>query len=148
MRAETILRILIRRGFSELAGRSFQIRFGDYDDWMWYDISGRTFLIGVDNSLRGAPRRVLEGGFAHELSHIVRDLRLHPFQRARAYERYGVHRYYRIHDELNTDREAIRRGYGRQLLALILWGLARGYTSGREHGLLLADVYKAIRAGG
>ena len=148
MRAETILRILIRRGYSELAGRSFQIRFDDFDDWMWYDISGETFVIGVDNSLRGAPRRVLEGGFAHELSHIVRDLGLRPFQRARAYERYGWHRHYRIRDEQDTDREAIRRGYGRQLLALILWGRARGYSSGREHGLLLADVYRVIRDGG
>jgi hypothetical protein len=148
MRAEAILRVLIRRGFSELAGRSFQIRFGDYDDWMWYDISGDAFVIGVDNSLSGAPRHVLVGGFAHELSHIVRDLRLRPFQRARAYERYGVHRHYRIRDEQSTDREVIRRGYGRQLLALMLWGRARGYSSGREHGLLLADVYRVIRDGG
>jgi hypothetical protein len=139
-----ILRILIRRKFPELAGRRFQIRYGDYDDWMWYDFAGETFLIGVDNLLAGAPRRVLEGGFAHELAHIVRDLRLAPYQRALAYERYRLRRAYRIRDEQETDQEAIRRGCGRQLLALMLWGRARGYTSGREHGLLFAQVYRLV----
>jgi hypothetical protein len=148
MRPDPILRIVIRRGFPELAGRHFLIRFGDYDDWMWYDLSGCAFVIGVDNSLAGAPRRVLEGGFAHELAHIVRDLRWRPFQRSLAYQRYEARRAYRIRDEQDTDREAIRRGYGRQLLALMLWGRAHGYTSGREHGLLLADVYRLARGSG
>jgi hypothetical protein len=141
---DAVLRILIRRGFPELAGRNFRIRFGDYDDWMWYDLSGDTLVIGVDNSLAGAPRRVLEGGFAHELAHIVRDLHWRPFQRGLAYDRYRTHRAYRIRDEQATDLEAIRRGYGRQLLALMLWARARGYTSGREHGMLLADVYRSV----
>ena len=145
MRPDAVLRILIRRGFPELAGRHFEIRFGDSDDWMWYDLSRRAFVIGVDTSLASAPRRVLEGGFAHELAHIVRDLRLRPFQRALAYRRYRLHRGYRIRDERDTDLEAIRRGYGRQLLALMLWGRTRGYTSTREHGLLLAEIYRLCR---
>jgi hypothetical protein len=148
MRAAAILRIVIRRGFPELAGETFHVRLGDYDDWMWYDLSGDAFVIGIDNSLGGAPRRVLEGGFAHELAHIVRDLRMGPFQREIAYERYRLSRAYRIRDEQSTDRELMRRGYGRQLLALILWGRRRGYTSGREHGLLFADVYRLIRGDG
>ena len=148
MQPDAILRILVRRGFPELAGKRFQIRFGDYDDWMWYDFCGDAFLIGVDNSLCPAPRHVLEGGFAHELAHFVRDLRLRPLQRALAYEHYRSQRAYRIRDEQATDREAIRRGYGRQLLALMLWGRTRGYTSGREHGLLLAEVHRLVKAAG
>ena len=145
MRADIILRILIRRGFPELAGRDFRIHFGDYEDWMWYDIAGGAFVIGVDNLLRAAPRRVVEGGFAHELAHIVRDLRLRPFPRGLAYRRYIRLRAYRIRDERGTDLEVIRRGYGRQLLALMLWGRTRGYTSGPEHGLLLAEVVRLCR---
>jgi hypothetical protein len=145
MRADVILRILIRRGFPELAGRDFRICFGNYDSWMWYDLSGRTFLIGVDNSLRAAPRRVLEGGFAHELAHVIRDRRLGPFQRGLAYKRYCSLRPYRIRDERGTDLEVIRRGYGMQLLALMLWARTRGYTSGPEHGLLLADIVRLCR---
>lgn len=149
MPPDAILRTLLRRGFPELAGREFEIRFGNFDDWMWYDISGSVFVIGVDNSLRPAPRRVVEGGFAHELAHIARDLRMGPWQRTLAYERYRRSCAYRIRDEAQTDREAIRRGYGRQLLALMLWGRARGYTSGREHGLLLHQVIRLVkRAGG
>jgi hypothetical protein len=145
---DAILRILIRRGFPELAGRHFLIRFGDSDDWMSYHRSGDAFIIGVDNSLRAAPRRVLEGGFAHELAHIVRDLRFRPYQRALACGKYLAHRAYRIRDEQDTDREAIRRGYGRHLLALMLWARTRGYTSAREHGLLLADLYRLRRGSG
>src|SRR5689334_7951451 len=112
---------------------------------MWYDLSADGFIIGVDNSLRHAPRRVLEGGLAHELAHIVHDLRRKPFQRARAYEYYRRIRAYRIHDERGTDVEVIRRGYGPQLLALMLWARTRGYTSAREHGLLLAEIYRRLR---
>ena len=148
MRPDVILRIVIRRGFPELAGLRFQIRFGDYDEWMWCDQVGNLWVIGIDKSLGAAPRRVLEGGFAHELAHIVRDLRWRPFQRSLAYEHYRTHRTYRIRDEQRTDLEAMRRGYGRQLLAFMLWGRARGYTSGRECGLLLADVFRFVRAAG
>jgi hypothetical protein len=148
MLPDAILRILIRRGFPELTGRHFHIRFGDYEDWMWYDVDADGFAIGIDNALQAAPRRVLEGGFAHELAHIVRDLRVGPFQRALGYERYRHRRAYRIHDERATDREAIGRGYGRQLLAFMLWGRTRGYTSGREHGLLFAEVMRLARASG
>src|SRR5262245_32486424 len=112
---------------------------------MWYDVSGDTYLIGVDNSLRGAPRRVLEGGFADELAHVVRDRRLGPFQLALGYEHYRTRPAYRIRDEQDTDRESIRRGYGPQLLALSLWARARGYTSGREHGLLFGELMRLVK---
>ena len=148
MRADVILRILIRRGFPELAGKRFRIQSDEYDDWMWYDLCGDAFVIGADNSFRTAPRRVLEGGLAHELAHIVRDRRFGPFQRSLAYARYGLLPSFRVRDEQDTDREAIRRGYGRQLLALMLWARARGYTSGREHGLLLDQVTRLVKAAG
>jgi hypothetical protein len=45
-----------------------------------------------------------------------------------------------IREERNTDLEAIRRGCGPQLLALMLYARARGYTFCREHGLLLPEV--------
>src|SRR6266542_3587315 len=124
-RCERILRVLIRRRFPELRGVKIAIRSGDYDCWMYYEPTGpREFLIGVDGSLESAPRRVLEGGFAHELAHIVRDARHSPSQLDRAFARYGASLAWRIREERNADLEVIRRGCGRQLLALMLYARA------------------------
>src|ERR1700704_5221309 len=70
----SILRQVIRRGFPELARKTIAISIGEYADWMFYKPTGngrRSFVIGVSVSLLGAPRRVVAGGLAHELAHIV-----------------------------------------------------------------------------
>src|SRR5690242_12104460 len=107
-RCHCILRSVIRGGFRELAGTKIALRFGDYDCWMYYERAGpRSFNLGVDHSLEAAPRRVLEGGFAHELAHILRDSRLSGCQLDRAFTRYRDSQAWRIRDERNTDLEAI-----------------------------------------
>ena len=49
---------------------------------------------------------------------------------------------YRIRDERETDREAIARGYGPQILALMFHGQARGYSWSREEGMTVAEVHR------
>jgi hypothetical protein len=144
-RCDRILRILIRRSFPELRRSRIRLQTGDYDCWMYYEPAGRReFILGVDRSLESAPRRVLEGGFAHELAHIARDIRYSPSQLERAAARYAASAAWRARDERNTDLEAIRRGCGLQLLALMRWGRVRGYTSVREQGLLLSEVHRLL----
>ncbi len=145
---EQILRRMIHRRFPELVHRKTAVGFGDYDAWMVYDLDGARYSIGVDRSLQGAPRNVLEGGLAHELSHILRDSAKSPWQRKLAWRRYAASRAYRIGDERATDLLAIERGYGRQLMALMVYARGLGYTSCREHGLLLAEVSKLARHSG
>jgi hypothetical protein len=144
-RCERILRSVIHRGFPELYGSKIALRFGDYDCWMYYEPVGRrSFLLGVDHALEGAPRRVIEGGFAHELAHILRDSRLSRWQLELAFSRYLSSRAWRIHEERNADLEAIRRGYGRELLALMRYARTLGYTFCREQGLLLPEVRRRL----
>jgi hypothetical protein len=146
-RCDCILRILIRRHFPELRRVRIALQAGDYDCWMYYEPAGRrSFILGVDRSLEGAPRRVLEGGFAHELAHITRDIRYSPFQLDRAFGRYQRSLAWSIRDERNTDLEAIRRGCGPQLLALMRYGRARGYPSCREQGLLIGEVRRRLKS--
>jgi len=145
-RCDRILRILMRRRFPELRSIRIALQFGDYDCWMYYQPAGRrSFILGVDRSLESAPRRVLEGGFAHELAHIARDTRYSPCQLERAFARYRTSETWSIREERNTDLEAIRRGCGPQLLALMQYARARGYTCCREHGLLPAEVHRRLR---
>ena len=144
-RCERVLRILIRRAFPELRGTKIALQFGDFDSWMYYQPAApASFILGVDNSLREAPRRVLEGGFAHELAHIACDRRRSRWQLDFAFARYRVSISWRIREERRTDLEVIRRGYGRHLLSLMLYARAHGYTSCREHGLLIAEVRRRI----
>ena len=106
-----------------------------------------SFVLSVDRSLLGAPWRVIAGGFAHELAHILRDSRIGRWQLDRAWSLYFTSRTFRIRDERETDREAIARGYGRDLLELMLFGRARGCLWRREDGLTLPEVHRMVRRG-
>jgi hypothetical protein len=151
LRINSILRQVIRHGFPDLARKTIVLSIGEYADWMFYEPAGQSrgsFIIGVDVSLLGASRRVIAGGLAHELAHIVRDSRMRRWQRDRAYSLYFTSPAFRTRDERETDREAIARGYGRELLELMLFGRARGGLWGREDGLTLPEVHRMERHGG
>jgi hypothetical protein len=90
---------------------------------------------------------VLAGGFAHELSHVLRDSRLRRAKRVEAFGRYSSSDVYRRLDERQTDLEVIRRGYGRQLLAFILYVRAFGYEWLREDGLTICRSAQVSETG-
>src|SRR5689334_22445657 len=88
---ESILRQVIRRGFPELRRMRITLAVGEYDDWMYYEPAGegrRNYVIGVDRALFDAPRRAIAGCFAHELAHIVREIRMGRWRLDRAWDLY------------------------------------------------------------
>src|SRR5438309_3302825 len=97
----SILRRLVARGFPELKRLRIRIDFDELsdDECLRYDWESGRYRIRINEFLRGAPRRVLEGGIAHELCHILADSRLGPFQRQLAYDYYARSAKYRIRDE-------------------------------------------------
>ena len=136
-----VLKSVIRRAFPELKHKHFTLSVGCCDSWMYYESIGPGCVrICVDESLLGAPHRVLAGCFAHELSHILRDSRMRPAQRLVAFVRYNSSALYRTRDERQTDLEVIRRGYGGPLLAFMLYAQARGYEWQRNEGLTIPEV--------
>jgi len=138
---------MVAKSFPELKRLRIAIEFGelDRDTCFFYCLEAGRYRILISDCLRRAPRRVLEGGIAHELSHIVVDSRLGPRQRDLAFQRYALSAAYRIRDERETDLRQIRRGYGRQLLAFLSYGKTLGFRFTREHGLLRAEIGSRLR---
>jgi hypothetical protein len=119
------------------------IGWGAEEELLYYTADGDQCVIAVNPSLQAAPRRVLEGGIAHELCHIDADLRLGAYPRQLAWNRYSESWWYRMRNERATERQAIALGYGRQLLELIRFAHRLGYTFRREHGLFYAEILRA-----
>ena len=134
---------MVRRSFPRLRRRTIAIGWGAEEELFYYMADAEQYLIAVNRSLQGAPRRVLEGGIAHELCHIDADLRLGVYPRQLAWNRYAESRWYRMRNELATEQQAIALGYGPQLLELIRYARRLGYTFAREHGLFYAEILRA-----
>jgi hypothetical protein len=142
-RLDRILRHMVRKSFPRLRRRAITIGWGAKDELFYYTSDTGQYLIAVNRSLQAAPRRVLEGGIAHELCHIDADLRLGVYPRQLAWNRYAESRWYRMRNERATEREAVALGYGPQLRELIRFARRLGYTFAREHGLLYAEILRA-----
>jgi hypothetical protein len=142
VRLDRILRRLVATAYPELKRLRIAIAFAPLadDTLLRYDCADGRFSISVGDLLREAPIRVLEGGIAHELAHLVRDSALAPRLLARAYGRYDRSRFYRARDERATDRLAIERGLGPQLLAFLVYARSRGYRFTPEHGLHTREI--------
>ena len=143
---DAILRRMVALSFPELKRLRIAIQFGelDPDACFFYCLDAGRYRITVSNGLGRAPRRVLEGGIAHELSHILRDSRLGPWQRDLAFGRYVRSSAYRMRDERGTDLRQIGRGYGPQLLAFLAYAKALGFRFTREHGLLRSEISRCL----
>ena len=140
-----LLRRLIARSFPRLRLLGITIAWGGGDDLLYYAVQGGNRLIRVNECLRPASTRALEGGIAHELCHVDADLRLRPYQRELAWARYGSSRWYRMREERAAEMRAIELGYGPNLLTFIRFARKIGYSFSREHGLLYAEILRAMR---
>jgi hypothetical protein len=135
---------MIARSFPRLRRRQLIVYWREQEDLLCYSARGDCCFIAVDECLRPASRRVLEGGIAHELCHLDADLRLGPVQRQFAWNRYGL-RHCRVREERATELRAIELGYGPQLLAFVHFAHRLGFRFHREHGLLYPEIRNAIR---
>jgi len=142
-RLNSILRHMVRRSFPKLRRRAIAIGWGAEDELFYYTVDADRYLIAVNPSFKGAPKRALQGGIAHELCHIDADLRLGAYSRQLAWNRYLGSRWYRMRNERATERQAIALGFGRHLMELIRYAHRLGYTFEREHGLFYAEILRA-----
>src|SRR5947209_13743819 len=96
---DRIVRHMILRSFPRLRRPPITISWGLEDGLLDYVEEPLHHSIRVNDCLLGAPRRVLEGGIAHELCHIDAGLRTGPFQRQLAWDRYFASRWSRTREE-------------------------------------------------
>ena len=143
-RLDRIVRHMILRSFPRLRRPPITISWGLDDGLLDYVEEPLEHLIRVNDCLRGAPRRVLQGGIAHELCHIDAGLRTGPFQRQLAWQRYFASRWSRTREERGTEYRVIQLGYGPQLLAFLHYARGLGHSFSREHGLLEPEIRRAL----
>lgn len=136
-----ILSCLRRRSFPALRRQRVEIYWGgDEEELLFYRPQRGRHYICVHQDLRHAPRPVLEGGIAHELCHILRDLRLGRYSRELSWSRYAHSRWSRMREERAVEREAVALGYATHLLAFLRYARALGWSFTRENGLLYAEL--------
>jgi hypothetical protein len=145
---DAILRRIVATAFPELKRLRIAVEFGalDPDTCFFYGVEAGRYRITVADSFRSAPSRVLQGGIAHELAHILRDSRLAPRQRELAFERYARSAAYRRRDERATDLRQLERGYGPQLLSFVSYARTLGFRFTQDHGLLPGEVASLLRS--
>lgn len=139
------MRRLIVRSFPRLRRKPLVISWGSEDELLFYNVEEGKYRIWVHDCLRGATRRVLTGGIAHELCHVDTDLRMAPAQRDFAWARYFQSRWNRIREERATEQRVVELGYAPELLAFIHYTRRLGYSFTREHGLLEWEIERAVR---
>ena len=146
---EEIRDAVIEKGYPELMDEDIQVEYKTLDDALlqYGGLTGEGFYIEVDDSLKDAPRDVMEGGFSHELSHILTDEDQGRQSTIRDRLAYKISRRYKTLDERNTDLQVIVRGFGTQLLAFLEYSDEKGFSHYKEDGLSIREV-KAILSSG
>ena len=140
-----ILRRLLIRSFPRLRHIRLTISWGLDDDLLCYTVQNGEHRIRVNDCLKPATTRELEGGIAHELCHVDADLRLSRYQRELAWRRYAASRWWRMREERATELRVIELGYGPRLLAFVRFARRLGYSFTREHGLLYPEIRRAVQ---
>ena len=140
---------IIVSGFPELMKEDIQVEYKLLNDAL-FEYGGLTsegFYIEVDESLKNAPRDVMEGGFAHEFSHISTDLELGKKQTLCDRIAYRVSKRYKTMDERDIDLQVILRGYGPQLLSFLRYSEEKGFPHYKEDGLSIREVSSLLSLG-
>jgi hypothetical protein len=133
---------VIKKGFPELMNDDIQIEYSALDDALFEygELSEEGFYIEVDTSLKDAPEEVIEGGLAHELSHILTDKKEDKNLTLRDKLAYKFSLRYRGLDERNTDLLVIIRSFGNQLLAFLKYAEEKGFPHYKEDGLSIREI--------
>jgi len=139
---------VIKKGFPELMDDDIQIEYSDLDDALFEygELSEEGSYIEVDLSMKETPEEVIEGGLAHELSHILTDKKEDKNLTLREKLAYKFSATYRTLDERNTDLLVIIRGYGNQLLAFLKYAQENGFPHYKEDGLSIREIETLLSA--
>lgn len=148
MALENIIKTIIKDSFPELMNEDIQIEWKDLKDALmeYGGLSVDGFYIEVDKSLKKANKKVLIGGIAHELCHILEDIKLGKEKSLRSRIAYKISRRYKTLDERNTDLQVIIRGYGKELLEFMKFSIENGYDYYKEDGLSAMEIEAIIKA--
>ena len=137
---------IVRTSFPELMDEDIQVTYAYINDAVMQSgaFKSEGFYIEVDTTVQDAPVEVLEGGLAHELSHLAEDRKESSFRRFRDSIAYRISPRYKRLVERDTDVETIMRGYGRQLIVFLQYCEGKGCPHYREDGLSIREVQQVV----
>ncbi len=137
---------VISRGFPELMAEDIQVEYKKLKDALFEygRLSQEGYYIEIDESLTDAPERVLIGGLAHELSHILTDRSSEKKLISQDRLAYRISSRYKVLDERNTDLEVILRGFGKDLLHFLEYSERNEYPHYKEDGLSAREVKRIL----
>lgn len=136
---------VIKTGFPELMDEDIHIEYSSLEDALlvYGELTEEGFYIEVDASLKNVSEAIVEGGIAHELSHILID-RSQKEKSILDRIAYSISPNYRVLDERNTDLLTIIRGFGPQLLSFLKYSEKEGYPHYKEDGLSIREMEQIL----
>jgi len=106
-------------------------------------VNTRHVVISSDPQAAYLPEKVVIGAVAHELSHIEMNSTLTYRELTHKMRKYAQNKRFELLTERNTDRHAIYRGFGRELLAFNIW-VKRTMGDEPETGLRTDEIRKYL----
>jgi hypothetical protein len=146
---EEIKNYTINRGFPELIGSV--VITADYksmeDSYFEMDrLRKKEYHINADNSLINAGNKVIIGGLAHELAHISKDFNKNWLANEIDSWLYSLSARYETWDERRADALAIKKGFGKELLAFLDYANERGEVYNKKDGLTAEEIRRILNS--
>jgi len=138
---------LIEESFPELRNERILARFKkNFKDALFeYERPGnKKYFIKINELMKNAPVQAIEAGLAHEMAHIVKEIKKGFFSSCFEGFLYKFSDRYRIVDERDADLVIVLRGYGKHLLELYEYRKKLGLPVYDDNGLSESEVKKLL----
>ncbi|MBU2522941.1 MAG: hypothetical protein KKE23_01470 [Nanoarchaeota archaeon] len=115
-----VLDEIVSNSFPELKKQKINLKYEKLSEYL-FNFGGTMnhYWISVESTLKKASKKLIQGGIAHELCHIVNDMNLSKYMKRNDLKLYKKNSRYRQMDERHNDLQVILRGYGIHLIELI-----------------------------
>ena len=139
---------IVTMGYPELSQVRIRLDWvKSKDAYFEYGTVGGDYFIDVDRKLRNSSIPVIEGGMAHEISHILLDHSLNPVLRFLDDKLHSYWERYQVWDERRTDILTIERGFGSELIEFTKYANKRREKFTKKDCLSLAEMRRVLRGG-
>jgi len=138
---------LIEKFFPELKNEKISTEYKKNlkDALFEYERPGKKrYFIKINELMKNAPLQAIEAGLAHEMAHIIKELKKGFFSSCFEGFLYKVSDRYRIVDERDADLAIVLRGYGKHLLELYKYREKLGLPVYDDNGLSASEIKKLL----
>ncbi|MBA3064203.1 hypothetical protein FP803_02075 [Candidatus Woesearchaeota archaeon] len=104
----------------------------------------KKYFIKINELMKNAPLQAIEAGLAHEMAHIIREIKKGFFSSCFEGFLYKFSDRYKIVDERDADLAIVLRGYGKHLLELYKYREKLGLPLYEDNGLSASEIKKIL----